>query len=152
MVDHVVLDEVDQMLDLGFSEAVEEILSHAYASEISIRDLWLFFHFFCSTKPHLDREKKPQTLLFSATCPHWVERTARKYMTPSTTVRVDTIGSSTIRTATTVEHLAIRCNFSELQACIGRCSLWFVDDASVYCRKSLHLLQNLSNIFVYVGD
>lgn len=27
---HVVLDEVDQMLDMGFAEQVEEILVHAY--------------------------------------------------------------------------------------------------------------------------
>ena len=30
-LDHVVLDEVDQMLDMGFSEIVEQILSFAYA-------------------------------------------------------------------------------------------------------------------------
>lgn len=27
---HVVLDEVDQMLDMGFAEQVEEILAYAY--------------------------------------------------------------------------------------------------------------------------
>jgi len=29
-VDHVVLDEVDQMLDMGFSDIVDEILKYAY--------------------------------------------------------------------------------------------------------------------------
>ena len=30
LLDHVVLDEVDQMLDMGFSESVEKILKFAY--------------------------------------------------------------------------------------------------------------------------
>ena len=30
-LDHVVLDEVDQMLDMGFSEIVEQILAFAYS-------------------------------------------------------------------------------------------------------------------------
>ena len=96
-VEHVILDEVDQMLDMGFADIVDEILKYAY----------------------MDREEQPQTLLFSATCPEWVQHTARKYMRPEETVRVDTIGSSVIRTATTVKHLSIRCLFSELKACIG---------------------------------
>ena len=29
-VDHVVLDEVDRMLDMGFADKVEEILAYAY--------------------------------------------------------------------------------------------------------------------------
>ena len=70
----------------------------------------------------LDRENAPQTLLFSATCPQWVQHTARKYMRPEETVRVDTIGSSLVKTATTVKHLCIHCHFSELKACIGKFS------------------------------
>nr|XP_002130533.1 nucleolar RNA helicase 2 [Ciona intestinalis] len=97
-VEHVVLDEVDQMLDMGFAPKVEEILGYAYTEE---------------------REGPPQTLLFSATCPPWVRNTSRKYMRPSETVHVDTIGKSLVRTATTVEHLAIRCQYSDRAECIG---------------------------------
>ncbi|CAI9547720.1 unnamed protein product [Staurois parvus] len=56
-LEHVVLDEVDMMLEMGFAEQVEEILSVRY-------------------KP--DPEQNPQTLLFSATCPDWMYNVAKK--------------------------------------------------------------------------
>ncbi|CAK8673537.1 nucleolar RNA helicase 2-like [Clavelina lepadiformis] len=98
LTEHVVLDEVDQMLDMGFAPTVEEILQYAFTE---------------------DREKPPQTLLFSATCPSWVHKTARKYMRPNETEQVDTIGDSNVRTAVTVEHLAIRCHYKDRANCIG---------------------------------
>ncbi|MFG1588251.1 hypothetical protein ACDT12_13270 [Staphylococcus aureus] len=45
------------MLDMGFSEDVDKILNHRYK-----------------------RESNPQTLLFSATVPHWVRETSKKYL------------------------------------------------------------------------
>nr|CAB3236960.1 nucleolar RNA helicase 2 [Phallusia mammillata] len=97
-VNHVVLDEVDNMLDMGFAPTVEEILQYGYTQE---------------------RENPPQTLLFSATCPQWVYKTAEKYMRGDKTAHVDTIGTSLNRTATTVEHLAIRCQYSDRAGIIG---------------------------------
>lgn len=94
---HVVLDEVDQMLDMGFADQVEEILSVAYKK---------------------DSEDNPQTLLFSATCPHWVYNVAKKYM-KSTYEQVDLIGKKTQKTAITVEHLAIKCHWTQRAAVIG---------------------------------
>ncbi|KAI7805688.1 nucleolar RNA helicase 2 [Triplophysa rosa] len=94
---HVVLDEVDQMLDMGFAEQVEEILSVSYIK---------------------DAEEKPQTLLFSATCPSWVYDVAKKYMR-SQYIHVDLIGKKTQKTATTVEHLAIACHWSQRASVIG---------------------------------
>lgn len=94
---HVVLDEVDQMLDMGFADQVEEILSVAYKK---------------------DSENNPQTLLFSATCPHWVFNVAKKYM-KSTYEQVDLIGKKTQKAAITVEHLAIKCHWTERAAVIG---------------------------------
>ncbi|XP_036378821.1 nucleolar RNA helicase 2 [Megalops cyprinoides] len=94
---HVVLDEVDQMLDMGFAEQVEEILASAYKK---------------------DSDSNPQTLLFSATCPHWVYEVAKKYMRPQYE-HVDLIGKKTKKTATTVEHLAISCHWSQRAAVIG---------------------------------
>nr|XP_039328883.1 nucleolar RNA helicase 2-like [Saimiri boliviensis boliviensis] len=94
---HVVLDEVDQMLDMGFADQVEEILSVAYKK---------------------DSEDNPQTLLFSATCPHWVFNVAKKYM-KSTYEQVDLIGKKTQKTAITVEHLAIKCHWTQRSAVIG---------------------------------
>ncbi|KAK7140795.1 hypothetical protein R3I94_013164 [Phoxinus phoxinus] len=94
---HVVLDEVDQMLDMGFAEQVEEILSSAYKK---------------------DAAEKPQTLLFSATCPSWVYDVAKKYMR-SQFIHVDLIGKRTQKAATTVEHLAIACHWSQRASVIG---------------------------------
>ncbi|XP_054838460.1 nucleolar RNA helicase 2 [Eublepharis macularius] len=94
---HVVLDEVDQMLDMGFAEQVEEILAYAYKK---------------------DSEDNPQTLLFSATCPHWVYDVAKKYM-KSRYEQIDLIGKKTKKTAMTVEHLAIECHWSQRAAVIG---------------------------------
>lgn len=94
---HVVLDEVDQMLDMGFAEQVEDILRAAYKK---------------------DSDDNPQTLLFSATCPPWVYQVAKKYMRTQYE-QVDLIGKWTQRAATTVEHLAITCHWSQRAAIIG---------------------------------
>ncbi|CAG5854523.1 unnamed protein product [Menidia menidia] len=94
---HVVLDEVDQMLDMGFAEQVEEILSSSYSK---------------------DSDANPQTLLFSATCPPWVYDVAKKYMRPGCK-HIDLIGKKTQKAATTVEHLAIACHWSQRAAVIG---------------------------------
>ncbi|XP_042314392.1 nucleolar RNA helicase 2, partial [Sceloporus undulatus] len=94
---HVVLDEVDQMLDMGFAEQVEEILAYTYKK---------------------DSESNPQTLLFSATCPHWVYDVAKKYM-KSKYEQIDLIGKKTKKTAMNVEHLAIECHWSQRAAVIG---------------------------------
>ncbi|VDQ07840.1 unnamed protein product [Trichobilharzia regenti] len=59
-VEHVVLDEVDRMLDMGFSKDVEKVLSGVYSNDSS--------------------RQKPQTLLFSATMPTWVSSIASKYL------------------------------------------------------------------------
>jgi len=90
---HVVLDEVDRMLDMGFADTVEEILGAAYNLDDETAD-------------------NPQTLLFTATLPDWVYKTSQKYMKPNTK-RVDLIGQQRMKAATTVEHLAIRCHYKE---------------------------------------
>ncbi|XP_067858751.1 nucleolar RNA helicase 2 [Heptranchias perlo] len=94
---HVVLDEVDQMLDMGFAEQVEDILGVAYKK---------------------DSKDNPQTLLFSATCPPWVYKVAKKYMRTQHK-QVDLVGKQTQRAATTVEHMAIACHWSQRAAVIG---------------------------------
>jgi len=47
-------------------------------------------------------DDKPQTLLFSATVPRWVQKTARKYLR-SDIVKLDLVGQGSVRTATSVE-------------------------------------------------
>uniref|UniRef100_A0A8C9NFN4 RNA helicase n=1 Tax=Serinus canaria TaxID=9135 RepID=A0A8C9NFN4_SERCA len=96
-VKHVVLDEVDHMLDMGFAEQVEEILGSSYKK---------------------GSENNPQTLLFSATCPRWVYDVAKKYMRDEYE-QIDLVGKKTQRTATTVEHLAIQCRSSQRAGALG---------------------------------
>ena len=49
---YAILDEADQMLDMGFEEDMEKILSYV--------------------------PEKRQTMLFSATLPKWVHKVARR--------------------------------------------------------------------------
>ena len=44
----------------------------------------------------------PQTLLFSATLPHWVHETAKKHL-KGDVKHVDLVGSQTLKTSTTVQ-------------------------------------------------
>jgi len=90
-LEYVVLDEVDRMLDMGFAEDVEKILSSAY--DVSSRE----------------DGKKPQTLLFSATVPNWVRNIANKYLEKTNLEEVDLVGEGGNQTSTTVDHLAVRC-------------------------------------------
>ena len=54
-----------------------------------------------------DSEDNSKTLLFSATCPHWVCNVAKKYM-QSTFEQMDLIGKKMQKTAITVEPLAVQ--------------------------------------------
>ena len=49
-----------------------------------------------------DADDKPQTLMFSATVPHWVQKTARRYLRTDI-VKLDLVGRGSVRTATSVE-------------------------------------------------
>lgn len=66
---------------------------------VCLSELFIHTDFFFPLK---DSEDNPQTLLFSATCPHWVYNVAKKYM-KSTYEQVDLIGKKTQKTAITVE-------------------------------------------------
>lgn len=101
---HVVIDEVDRMLDMGFAQPVEDILEESYSPS---------------------REDKPQTLLFSATLPPWVVKTAQKYMNHDRKI-VDLIGEQGLKASESVQHLAIRCPY-EARASTLR------DVVQVYC-------------------
>jgi ATP-dependent RNA helicase DDX21 len=95
-VEHVILDEVDRMLDMGFQDSVEEILKNVYS----------------------DRPKRAQTLFFSATCPPWVKKTAQKYISADFKF-IDLIGDSKLKTSTTVEHMALQCSYHDRASTIG---------------------------------
>lgn len=94
----IVLDEADQMLDMGFQEDIEKIYQAIHA-EIS--------------------REKLQSLLFSATIPTWVHEVSRKYLREDNLSRVDLIKEKGYRTPTTVKHLAINCPFFSRNGAIG---------------------------------
>jgi len=82
----VVLDEADEMLNMGFAEDVEEILEGVGC----------------------DNEKKTQCMLFSATNPSWVKQIASKYQDESVLMIDSTTADTGARTAKTVRHVAIQ--------------------------------------------
>ena len=79
-VHYAVLDEADEMLNMGFKEDVETILEATVAEQ-------------------------RQTVLFSATHPPWVRSVAREYL--RSPVSVDAVGKGASEAATTVEHIAV---------------------------------------------
>lgn len=79
-VQFVVLDEADEMLSVGFADAIEEILKST--------------------------PENRQTMLFSATLTKDILRIARQYQTDP--VKVDLVGEGKSQAAQTVEHLKIR--------------------------------------------
>jgi len=82
--DIVVLDEADEMLNMGFAEDVEVILDGVGSAN----------------------EEKTQCLLFSATTPSWVKEIGRNYQ--SNVLSIDATSDNQARTATTVRHVAIQ--------------------------------------------
>lgn len=86
-LEFLVLDEADEMLDIGFQEDIDKILEAV-------------------TAQHPD-PTKVQKLLFSATLPSWVDGVAQKYMTNQITI--DVVGTERQKTSTDVTHLAVKC-------------------------------------------
>lgn len=85
-----ILDETDQMLNIGFQEDIERILK-TVRSELE------------GLGKSIDRV---QFLLFSATIPKWVDQIAGRFMKPDL-VFVDMIRHSETKTSTTVDHLSL---------------------------------------------
>ncbi|KAH8866394.1 ATP-dependent RNA helicase DDX50 [Schistosoma japonicum] len=105
-VQHVVLDEVDRMLDMGFSKDVEKILADIYNNETS---------------------KKPQTLLFSATMPSWVSDISRNYLS-NDALHLSLIDEQETKASTNVTHLALLCPYESRAATLS-------DVIKVYCKS-----------------
>lgn len=92
-VRHVVLDEADQMLAVGFEQDVEQLMEA------------------------MPQGEPRQMLLFSATMPHWVKKLARRYMTDPVTV--DQVGDTQAKIATTVKMLSLCCDPRAKTALLG---------------------------------
>lgn len=83
--DLVVLDEADEMLNMGFAEDVEVVLNGVGSNN----------------------NQKTQCLLFSATTPSWVKQIASQYQNDVYSIDATT-GEGGARVATTVTHKAIQ--------------------------------------------
>lgn len=83
-----VLDECDEMLNMGFKEDVELILKK------------------------VEDPEAVQTLLFSATMPPWVREVTRQFLKPSKKM-VDLVGDDKMKAATTVKHLLLPCHWQQ---------------------------------------
>lgn len=90
-VEHVILDETDQMLNIGFKTDIEEIFS------------FLLNHIKTQNKEMND----VQFLLFSATIPIFVKSLAEKFMKPNLTF-IDMVRNTGTKTSKTVKHFCLK--------------------------------------------
>ena len=97
-----ILDEADRMLDMGFSDDIEKVIEELYSQQ----------------ETHDVKEKKFQTVLFSATIPRWVHDIARKYLDEKR-LFVDMVKLNGNQTSETIQHLAINCPYHQRIQVIG---------------------------------
>lgn len=82
-----VLDEADEMLNMGFVDHVETILGK------------------------VEDASKVQTLLFSATMPDWVKKIASKFLKPDRKT-ADLVGDDKMKASRSVRHIVLPCFYS----------------------------------------
>lgn len=90
-VNFVVLDEADQMLNVGFAEDVEKILEHL--------------------------PKRRQSMMFSATMPSWIVKLTRKYLKDPLTI--DLVGDSDQKLADGITLFSIATETYDKPSIIG---------------------------------
>ena len=100
-VRHVVLDEADQMLDMGFTEEINAI-----------------FEAFQVKNEESSITVQKQVLLFSATMPKWVHTLANKYLSEERTI-VDLVTGTSAVAVTTIQHIAIPAHWTILGSVIN---------------------------------
>lgn len=91
---HVILDEADQMLDMGFKDEMDKV-----------------FDAINRGREASGNSTALQTLLFSATLPAWVKDAAKtKMKNPET---IDLVGNKDQQASTDVEHLSLQCGWQQ---------------------------------------
>ncbi|GBF99463.1 DEAD-box ATP-dependent RNA helicase [Raphidocelis subcapitata] len=96
-----VLDECDEMLNMGFVDDVEKILNAGINAKGADKDAGALL----------------QTMLFSATMPTWVKDITRRFLRPGHKL-VDLVGDSKIKAATTVRHLMLPAHWTQRAALV----------------------------------
>jgi ATP-dependent RNA helicase DDX21 len=97
----VCLDEADQMLDIGFADAMEKVLQSIQEQKAASSDAPSY-----------------QTLLFSATLPEWVHKVVKKYLKPDYAT-VDLVGQQKLKTNENITHYGIVSHWEVRKDIIG---------------------------------
>ncbi|MFC3835535.1 MULTISPECIES: DEAD/DEAH box helicase [Deinococcus] len=121
-VKFAVLDEADEMLSVGFAEAIETILEKTPAER--------------------------QTMLFSATLNGDVRRLSKKYMNEP--VVVDVVGEGKSQAAQTVEHLKIKVGRSRTRVLADLLTVYNPEKAIVFTRTKREA-DELANELIHRG-
>nr|GMD82086.1 DEAD-box ATP-dependent RNA helicase 53-like [Ipomoea batatas] len=90
-IQFVVLDEADQMLNVGFADDVETILENV--------------------------PRKRQTMMFSATMPNWIMKLTQKFL--RTPLHIDLVGDSDQKLADGISLYSIACDMRSRPAILG---------------------------------
>ncbi|XP_019262224.1 PREDICTED: DEAD-box ATP-dependent RNA helicase 53-like [Nicotiana attenuata] len=90
-IQFVVLDEADQMLNVGFAEDVETILENV--------------------------RQKHQTMMFSATMPSWIMKITNKFLKKP--IHIDLVGDSDKKLADGISLYSIACEMRQKPAVLG---------------------------------
>lgn len=105
-VQYVIMDEADEMLNMGFADDVELILSSVPRGGAE------------GTAAAPAPTQALQTLLFSATLPPWVENVARKYLRPDKK-HIDLVGNTQQHANSDIAHMCMACHWSERNSVLG---------------------------------
>jgi ATP-dependent RNA helicase DDX21 len=116
---HAVLDEADLMLQMGFQDDVERIFSF------------------------LPAKGERQTMLWSATMPHWVNRIARQYLAEPHLI--DLVGDDDIKIPDTIAHWSVAVDPSTKRQILGRiCSVFGAGKRSIVFAKTKNDVDELA--------
>lgn len=121
-VQYAVLDEADEMLSVGFADAIETILQKTPAER--------------------------QTLLFSATLTPDIKRLARNYLKDPVTV--DMVGEGKSQAAQTVEHLKIKVGRTRTRVLADLLTIYNPEKAIVFTRTKREA-DELANELIHRG-
>lgn len=127
---YLVLDEADQMLDMGFKDDMEVRATVLPVGGQTMRSATHKFpprhaqtimsHIPALANCKTGAKKTPgtmQTLLFSATIPSWVREVSTKYMHEPH--NIDLIGDANVKASKDVQHLMVQCPWQNKAATIG---------------------------------
>ncbi|CAN0087863.1 unnamed protein product, partial [Laminaria digitata] len=92
----LILDEADQMLDMGFKEEMEKVFEA------------------CGE----EGERGRQMLLFSATMPPWVDKVVKAYM-KADRIFIDLVKEGSVKASKDVKHIGIPCHWTSRTSTIN---------------------------------